>query len=673
MAQAFLSIDFEYNNTKEQYMNVVCFAATDSRTGLVTNIWTHRGKNPKQVEEFLDYKHGQGYMFLSHSVVAESSALLSLKIDPLKYNWIDTFIEFRMVTNHLDHVAYGKHLIGGKEKTLRKPKPKWQRTEDEKKGYGGKIDHTLAQLVYRFCGTIIDTTHKTEMRDLIISSPKNFTVSEREAIEEYCASDTQYLLPAFKKILWFYKEILTDEDYSNITEEMLWRGETAVRTAMMERSGYPIEVSKVKNLSASTTTILKLIQKDINEQFPDIKPFWLDKKTRLYTQKKKPINEWIESLDVVSNWLLTDKQAKSHSLDAFMQHFPFRHEYPRGNFGAQMVRYLHTKQNLNGFVPAKTKAKRKKFKEYIGKDNIVRPYLNLYGSQSARFQPSATGFIHLKAAWMRTVVHPPKGKMIVAIDYKSQEFYLSALLSGDEDMIAAYKTGDVYLAFGQSAGGIPKDGTKQSHPKERQAFKSTVLGLSYAMTKYGLAKKLTNDVGKKFTEDEAEAYVNLFNRTYPVFVAWRNRQINEYKELGYLRLPDGWVMFGDNDNDRSIGNCPVQGFGSCIIRRAIQLTQDKGIRVLFPLHDALYVMVDLNDWATVEVFTECMQSAFKYFMPDAEDIGLDCEAHGDGLKEGREVLESIKVTTSPVHIDERSINEYNKFKKYFLPPDSDLL
>jgi len=675
MNNRYVSIDCEYNNTKEEMMNVVCAAFRSCKTDMINSFWTNGQKTSLEIESYMDEKDKNGFIFLSHSVAAEASALLSLGIDPLKYKWIDTFLEFRMVSNHLDSVKYGKHLIGGKEKTLRKPRPKWEQTEEDKKKAGGKLDHTYAQLVYRFCGEVIDTEHKTEMRDLIISSPTSFTEDEKCAIEDYCLEDTKYLFPAFKRICGIYKRELIAGDYSVVKEEMLWRGETAVRTAMMERGGYPIDVKKVRNLSTSTVSILREIQKDINDQFPDILPFWLDKQTRLYTQKKKPINEWIDSLDVADKWLLTDKKAKSHSLDAFAQHFPFRHAYPRGNFGAQMVRYLHTKQNLNGFVPAKTKSnKRKKFVDYMGSDKIVRPYLNLYGSQSARFQPSASGFIHLKAAWMRTVVHPPKGKMIVAIDYKSQEFYLSALMSGDENMIKAYSTGDVYLSFGKSAGGIPQNGTKKSHPKERQAFKSTVLGLSYAMTKYGLAKKLTQDVGHEFTEDQAQEYVDLFNETYPVFVAWRDQQIENYITKGYLKLADGWTMFGDNDNERSVGNCPVQGMGSCIIRRAIKYTQEAGIQVLFPLHDALYVMVDLNDWDRVNEFGESMQNAFKHFFSDANPIGLDCEAHGDGLEEEiKPLFSGLKVTTSPIHIDERSIGEYEKFKKYFTTPDSEYL
>ena len=39
----------------------------------------------------------------------------------------------------------------------------------------------------------------------------------------------------------------------------------------------------------------------------------------------------------------------------------------------------------------------------------------------------------------------------------------------------------------------------------------------------------------------------------------------DYQKAGYIKLPCGWYMWGDNDNMRSVGNCPIQGFGGSII------------------------------------------------------------------------------------------------------------
>ena len=59
---------------------------------------------------------------------------------------------------------------------------------------------------------------------------------------------------------------------------------------------------------------------------------------------------------------------------------------------------------------------------------------------------------------MRSLCRPPKGKIIVGIDYKSEEFLISGLLANDKNMLDAYESGDVYLYFAKLAGAVPKDG-----------------------------------------------------------------------------------------------------------------------------------------------------------------------------------------------------------------------
>ena len=49
-------------------------------------------------------------------------------------------------------------------------------------------------------------------------------------------------------------------------------------------------------------------------------------------------------------------------------------------------------------------------------------------------------------------------------------------LSEDPEMLAAYRSGDCYLAFAKQAGAVPADATKKSHPAERELFKLCALG-----------------------------------------------------------------------------------------------------------------------------------------------------------------------------------------------------
>ena len=305
----------------------------------------------------------------------------------------------------------------------------------------------------------------------------------------------------------------------------------------------------------------------------------------------------------------------------------------------------------------------------IGRDERCRAYLNPYGSQSARFQPKATSFIPLKAAWMRSLIMPKKKRAIAGIDYSSQEFLISAYLSKDKAMIDAYRSGDVYLYFAKLAKAVPGEGTKDEYKDMRNLFKATTLGISYSMGPHALAKKLTADTGRKVDVSEAKELIKLFGEVYPDYNAVVNDIRHTYKMRGYYKLEDGWFMYGDNDNDRSVSNMPVQGLGSCILRKAIELCQDAGLKVIYPLHDALYIEYDSFDYNAIDTFAECMRQAFGFFFDNKEgavkDNRLDCDTWSPDYENGSITTPGgMTCKVQQRYIDERSINEYNRFKKY---------
>src|SRR6478672_9966146 len=57
-------------------------------------------------------------------------------------------------------------------------------------------------------------------------------------------------------------------------------------------------------------------------------------------------------------------------------------------------------------------------------------------------------------------------------------------------MLAAYKSGDPYLAFAKQAGAVPQDATKQSHSAQRDLFKACVLAVQYGMGPDALAARI---------------------------------------------------------------------------------------------------------------------------------------------------------------------------------------
>lgn len=677
-----LALDFEFNQTTNECVNLVSCVTHDLVTKQTRKFWLH--SSPEEQSRLC--KHLKSYThILGYACVAEARSFYALNLDPLAWNWVDEFLEYRMLTNHNDKLNWGNQLVDGKVKPVRKPPPKGERTEGD--GAGFKPTHSLPEATFKLTGEIRDTKEKDECRDLILSNPKKFTKEQQERILNYNALDVEFLPTIWEAIKDEYQSLVhkDDLDWEEYFVDVLWRGRYSAHTAIMESVGYPINFEATRNFSRQITAILIELQRDINEQFRgSVQPFRWEKSDSKFAWDQKATKKWLRDNGFNErNWMLTDGGKKkepdlSLAAEAWERHFQFKHDYPRGNFGAQMVRFLKMKQSLYGFADAK--GGRKTFWSSVGPDRRVRPYMNIYGAQSGRSQPGATGFMFLKPAWMRALVEPANGYYLAGIDFGQQEFFLAALLSEDERMIEAYLSGDPYLYMGKEAGAIPKEGTKKTHERIRDLFKSTTLGILFMMTKYGLSAKLTADTGEEYTEEQAQELIDTFEELFPVFSEWRQEQIRNYEDGNAIRTLDGWVVWTDNDNPRSVGNAPIQGAGASIMRKAVDLAVSAGVKVIFTLHDAIYIEAKSTDLIHIQRLNRAMQQAFTFYFEGtkyeeaAKKIKLDPKAWGPDFNEKGEIkVGSITVPVSRIHIDSRARADYDRFSKYFAEPDTDLL
>lgn len=658
----YLFLDSEFNGTNEARFNVVCFALI-SDLGKET-YWLHNNSDVETfkfaITRFISY----GYTFVSFNVESEASALISLGIDPLKMKWIDLFLEYRMLSNHNNAISKGEQLRHGRVVKL------------PNQGFD-KGSESLSAALFKLCGIKIDTAHKTAMRDLIISSPANFSPEEKQSILDYCVSDTEHLPALLKAINAQYAKLIPREHRVTFREECHWRAEYAVRTAMMVRHGYPVNVDWVRNLTENIPVLIRECAEDINGQF-DIKPFKWNKKELRYSMDQAVVKEWIKQCPHAKKWERTETGDLSLAADSWKKFYNYSHDYPEGNFGAQMLRYANFTQQLKGFTPSKGKAS---FWDYVGSDGMVRPYMNIYKAQSSRSQPSSTSFLFLKTGWMRSLCTPPKGYAIGAIDYSSQEFLIGGLLSKDRKMIEAYASGDVYLSYGKQIGLIPKEGTKSTHGKQRDEQKPVILGWQYWTTGYGLSDTLNEISGTLDWDNEnAQVLLDKLDDVYSTFAEFRKNQMNVYSGSKHVRLLDGYYMFGDNPNFRSVGNCPTQGAGACIMRKAVQLAQDAGLNVIKTLHDALYIMFPSNDIGAMHVLKQCMYEAFIYYFEgktkeDSKLIRMDLKMWSLDYEDGEiTTKENFKVEVQKYFVDGRAKKQYSQFNSFFKNKlDHDLL
>lgn len=215
------------------------------------------------------------------------------------------------------------------------------------------------------------------------------------------------------------------------------------------------------------------------------------------------------------------------------------------------------------------------------------------------------------------------------------------------------------------------------------------------MTKYGLSAKLTADTGVKHSEDDAQELIDTFEELFPDFTKWRKDMIDEYEQGNAIRTLDGWVVWPDNDNPRSVGNAPIQGAGASIMRKAVDIAVTRyGIKVIFTLHDAIYIEGKRGEEGDMLKLYTAMQEGFAYYFQGtkyehiAKKIKLDPKAWGEyfpdpkeEIKDGKKVKvhheitvgKFLKVPVSKIHIDSRALNDYNRFSKYFSEPETDLL
>lgn len=684
-----LPIDMEYNSSSEPKLNLVCASFEYNNT--IENFWIYH--SPKEYgrlkSRLLEIRsiEGDRLVLLAYNVIAEARSFLALDLSPFLFNWVDLYLFYRMLTNHNHRFMYGKQIIKGKKKVTRSPlKNKYQMTEEEKKRHNfSKPEHNLVAACYKVLGKTIDNDFKNENRDLILANKGEYSADERTQITNYCASDIKYLIPLFKGLIAEYKRLIGPSfNMDELKDTLNSQANYAIESAYMEQRGYPVNMETLTNFSSSLPTILWECQNDINRNLGVPLFRYTSKKNRLamiYSMDqgiaKDMVRAWCKENNK-KDWTLTDTEDISLSLDAFTKFISYSHTYPEGNFIAQMQRYLKLKQSVNGFSVS---AKNTIF-DSIGSDGRVRPYMGIYGSQSSRSQPKATSFIPLKAAWMRAMIEPKEGRVCIGIDYASQEFLLAALVSKDERMMKAYESGDVYLSFGKDINYIPATATKKSHKKERDNCKAVVLGLSYDMSEYGLSYDLSEKFGRKVSTDEALGWINKHKRAYTDFWEYKERSQKEYKYNGRLSLGDGWTLWGDNQNHRSVGNFPIQGLGACIMRKAVELASWRGLEVIYTLHDAIYIESDdIMSVQAASKLCECMDEAFRFYFPeelkDRATCRLDVDIWGPTMEDGETGMigyDSMlwQELTAPykmqkIYIDERALADYERFKPYMFP------
>lgn len=223
-----------------------------------------------------------------------------------------------------------------------------------------------------------------------------------------------------------------------------------------------------------------------------------------------------------------------------------------------------------------------------------------------------------------------QGKVLVDADYSQIELRVLANISGDKNMIAAFKDGtDIHTATAAQVFGMPID---MVTPVMRSRAKAVNFGIVYGIGAFSLSK----DIG--VTRKEADSYIKSYLASYPQVASYMENTINEAKLNGYVTTLFGRRRYlpelaSSNGMLRAFGervarNAPIQGTAADIIKLAMVKVFDKlaevvpSAKLILQVHDELIVECDEKDAKTV-----C--NILKTEMENAVKLNVDLIADGN--------------------------------------------
>lgn len=225
---------------------------------------------------------------------------------------------------------------------------------------------------------------------------------------------------------------------------------------------------------------------------------------------------------------------------------------------------------------------------------------------------------------------PEPRELFFSADYSQIELRVMAHLSGDKNMIEAFREGyDIHAA---TAARIYKEKIEDVSRDQRTKAKRANFGIIYGITVFGLAERL------EISRDEAKQLIDGYFETFPDVHAYMEKAKELAREHGYAEtffhrrryLPDitSHNATVRNFAERNAINAPIQGSAADIIKIAMvkiyERFRKEGIRsrMILQVHDELNFSVVPEEKEKVErIVLEEMQNAYPLQVPLVADSG----------------------------------------------------
>lgn len=240
---------------------------------------------------------------------------------------------------------------------------------------------------------------------------------------------------------------------------------------------------------------------------------------------------------------------------------------------------------------------------------------------------------------IRRAFIPEDGDLFMSADYSQIELRLMADMSGDPDMVEAFREGkDIHRA---TAARIYKENIEDVTDIQRRKAKTANFGIIYGISAFGLAERL--DIPRA----EAKMLIDGYFATYPGVRQYIENAVEHARSNGYVTTVMGRKRYLPDINsrnavvrsyaERNAVNAPLQGSAADIIKKAmIDIYREIGARglrsrMIMQVHDELIFNIVPDELPVMqELVTRLMEQAYSGKVPlqVASGVGANwLEAH----------------------------------------------
>lgn len=260
---------------------------------------------------------------------------------------------------------------------------------------------------------------------------------------------------------------------------------------------------------------------------------------------------------------------------------------------------------------------------YIGEDNRIHTNFNQTITATGRISSTEPNLQNIPMRMelgrrIRKVFVPKAGCVFMDADYSQIELRVLAHMSGDEQLIEAYRMEqDIHRITAAKVFHTPFE---EVTDLQRRNAKAVNFGIVYGISSFGLSQDLS------ISRKEAAEYIDQYFATYPKVKEFLDKLVHDAKEQGYIT-----TMFGRRRPipelsssafmQRSFGervamNSPIQGTAADIIKIAMirvwKALREAGLksRLILQVHDELVIETALEEEEQVrQILTENMKAA----------------------------------------------------------------